>query len=70
MNRYTEAHYAVLGFGLGLKFPIRRRGATEDEMVGWRHRLNGREFEQGPEDSEGQGSLTCCSPWGRRVGHD
>ena len=37
---------------------------TEDEMVGWHHRLNGHEFEQAPGDSEGQGSLACCSPWG------
>ena len=36
---------------------------TEDEMVGWCHRLNGHEFEQAPGDSEGQGSLACCSPW-------
>ena len=35
---------------------------TEDEMVGWHHRLNGHEFEQAPEDGEGQGSLACCSP--------
>ena len=34
---------------------------TEDEMVGWHHRLNGHEFEQTPGDSEGQGSLAC---WG------
>ena len=39
---------------------------TEDEMTGWHHRLNGREFEQTLGDSEGQGSLVCCSPWGRR----
>ena len=36
---------------------------TEDEMVGWAHQLNGHEFEQTPGDSEGQGSLACCSPW-------
>ena len=35
-------------------------------MVGWHHRLNGREFEPTPGDSEGQGSLACCSPGGRR----
>ena len=34
---------------------------TEDETVGWHHQLNGREFEQTPGDSEGQGSLVCCS---------
>ena len=33
---------------------------TEDEMVGWHHWLNGREFEQTLGDSEGQGSLVCC----------
>ena len=43
---------------------------TEDKMVGWHHRLNGHKFEQALGDSEGQGSLECCSPWGRRVGHN
>ena len=37
---------------------------TEDEIVGWCHWLDGREFEQTPGDGEGQGSLACCSPWG------
>ena len=41
-------------------------GATEDEMVGWHHRLNGLEFEQTPGDSEGQGSLAGCSSWGHK----
>ena len=45
--------------------------ATEDKMIGWYHRLNGRDFEQAPEDGEGQGSLACCNPWGsQRVGHN
>ena len=35
-------------------------------MVGWHHRLKGHEFEQTPGDSEGQGSLVCCSPWGHK----
>ena len=39
---------------------------TEDEMVGWHHRLDGHEFEQTLGDCEGQGSLACCSPWGRK----
>ena len=39
-------------------------------MVGWHHRINGHEFEQTPGDSEGQRSLSYCSPWGRRVGYD
>ena len=44
----------------------RRRGWSEDEMVGWHHRFNGHEFEQTLGDSEGQGSLVCCSPWGHK----
>ena len=39
------------------------KGTTEDEMVGWHHRLNGREFEQTPGIDDGQGGLACCSPW-------
>ena len=39
---------------------------TEDEMVGWYHRLNGHEFEQATGDGEGQGSLACCSPGGHK----
>ena len=35
-------------------------------MVGWPHQFNGHEFEQTPGDSKGQGSLACCSPWGRK----
>ena len=42
------------------------KGTTEDEMVDWHHWLNGRESEQPPRDAEGQGSLVCCSPWGRK----
>ena len=37
---------------------------TEDEMVGWYHCLDGREFEQALGDNEEQRSLACCSPWG------
>ena len=37
-----------------------------DEMVGWSHQFNRHEFEQTPGDSEGQGSLACCSPWGHK----
>ena len=39
---------------------------TEDEMIGWHHRLNGHEFEQAPGDGEGHGSLGYCRPWGRK----
>ena len=44
----------------------KEKGATEDEMVGWYHQLNGPEFEHTLGDSEGQGSLACCSPWGHK----
>ena len=37
---------------------------TEDEVVGWHHRLNGYEFEQTPGGGDGQGGLACFSPWG------
>ena len=37
---------------------------TQDEMVGWHHQLDGREFENTPGVGDGQGSLECCSSWG------
>jgi len=46
------------------------KGTTEDEMVGWHHRLNGHAFEQAPGVGDEQGSLACCSPWGHRVRKD
>ena len=42
----------------------KEKGAAEDEMVGWRHRLNGHELEHTLGDSGGQRSLVCCSPLG------
>ena len=44
----------------------REKGATEDEMAGQHHQLNDHEFEQSMGDSEGQGSLVCCNPWGHK----
>ena len=49
----------MLGKGEG-----KRSKATEDEMIGWHHQLNGHEFEQTLGHGERQGSLVCCSPWG------
>ena len=43
-----------------------KKGMTEDNMVWWHHQLNGHEFEQALGDGKGQGSLECCSPWGRK----
>ena len=42
------------------------KGTTEDEMVGWHHLLDGYEFEWALGVGDGQGSLACCSPWGRK----
>ena len=39
---------------------------TEDKVVRWHHRLDGQEFEQDLAVGDGQGSLACCSPWGRK----
>ena len=44
----------------------KEKRASEDGLVGYHHQLNGHEFEQTPGDSEGQGSLLCCSPWGHK----
>ena len=47
------------------------KGTTEDEMAGWHHRLDGREFERTPGVGDGQGGLlllllACCNSWGRK----
>ena len=48
------------------KIEGRGEGATEDEMVGWHHQLDGCELGQTLGDGEGQGGLLCCSPWGHK----
>ena len=53
-----QIHIAVRCFN----YPL-LKGATEDEIFGWHHQLNGHESEQTLGDGEGQGSLACCSPW-------
>ena len=54
----------------GKEWRQEEEGMTENEMAGWHHCLDGHKFEQTLRDSEGQGSLACCSPWGCRVGQD
>ena len=44
----------------GKRWGQKEKGTTEDEMVRWRHQLNGQEFEQSPGDSVGRGSLVCA----------
>ena len=48
----------------------KKQRATENEVVGWHHWLNGHEFEQTPGDNEGQGSLVWCSHRVAKVGQD
>ena len=43
-----------------------KKGAAEDEMVGWHHQLYGHEFEQALGVGDGQGSLACCGPSGHK----
>ena len=45
---------------------IEEKRGTENEMVARHHGLNGHKFEQTQGDSEGQGNLTCYSPWGHK----
>ena len=50
---------------------LKAKGEGAAVMAGWHYRLNEHEYEQILGDSEGQGSLVCCTPWGsQRVGHD
>ena len=44
----------------------KENGMTEDKMFGWHYRLDGHECEQAPGIDDGQGSLACCGPWGRK----
>ena len=54
-----------ISYGKSHKIIIKeKKGVTEDDMVGWHHQLNGHDFEQSPGDSDRQGCLACCSPWG------
>ena len=50
------------GLDAGKDWRQEEKEMTEDETVGWHHRLEGHEFEQAPGVSDGQGSLACCSP--------
>ena len=43
-----------------------KKGKTEDETVGWHHRLDGHKYEQALGVGDGQRSLVCCSPWGHK----
>ena len=52
--------------GAGRDWGQEEKGTTEEEMAGWCHWLDGHEFEWTPGVGNGQGGLTCCSPWGHK----
>ena len=60
-----EAWYALV-HGVAKSRGQEEKGMTEDEMVGWQHRLDGYEFDQAPGVGDGQGGLAGCSPCGRK----
>ena len=53
-------------FDAGRDWRQEEKGRTEDEMAGWHHRLNGREFEWTLGVGDGQGGLACCDSWGHK----
>ena len=63
MWRVDSLEKTLMLGGIGGK---RKRGTTEDEMAGWHHWLDGREFEWTPGDGDGRGGLACCDSWGRK----
>ena len=58
MRRVDSLEKTLMLGGIGQE----EKGTTEDEMVGWHHRLDGHEFEQALGVDDRQGSLVCCSP--------
>ena len=65
-----DAKNWLIGKEPGKDWRQEEKGTIDDEMVGWHHQLDGREFEQALGVRDGQESLACYSPWGRRVGQD
>ena len=61
LMRRTDSLEKTLMLGKTVK-----AGGDGDDRVGWHHQLDGHEFEQAPGVDEGQGSLACCRPWGRK----
>ena len=66
----VKSQFAEKDRDAGKDWGQEEKEATDNEMAGWHHQLNGHVFQQTPGDSEGEGSLVCCSPWGQKVRHD
>ena len=62
MRRVDSLEKTLMLGGLGAG----GKGDDRDEMAGWHHWLDGREFESTPGDGDGQGGLACCDSWGRK----
>ena len=69
-NGRTDAEAETLTlwppYGAGRDWGQEEKGMTEDETVGWHHRLDGHEFEQTPGVGDGQGGLACWDSWGHK----
>ena len=63
-------HLMQRTYSLEKTLMLEEKRMTEEEMVGWHHRLDGHVFEQALGVGDGQGGLACCSPCGRKVRHD
>ena len=69
MGKFNSDDHLEIWSTLILSWRLEEKGMAEDELVGWHHRLDGREFEKAPGVGDGQGNLACYSPWGGRVRH-
>ena len=66
LQRFGHDWVTFTFIDVGKDWGQEEKGSTEDEMVGSHHWLSGHKFKQTQGDSEGQGSLACCSPWGHK----
>ena len=67
MGSHRVGHdWSDLAVAAGRDWGQKEKGTTEDDMVGWHHRLNGHEFKWTPGVSDGHGGLACCDSWGRK----
>ena len=64
MNSMKRQNDRILKESVGAQYATGDQLTTEDEMVGWNHRLDGHGFEWTPGVGDGQGGLVCCGSWG------